>query len=113
MIGEATLVPPKTSHPDTRYESKTSTPVFGSASAETSAMARRLQCAVMFATLDCQLGCDSTELHPLPAPLHADSTRGEMDVSDVPPTAVTKGEAAGYCGPKPLSPELAVMATPG
>src|SRR5215469_15663436 len=110
MIGEETLVPPKTSQPDTRYESKTSTPVFGSATAETSAMARRLQCAVMFAIF-CQLGCASTVLQPLPAPLQALSTRGEIDVSDVPPTEVTKGDAAGYCGPKPLSPELAVMAT--
>jgi len=34
-------------------------------------------------------------------------------VSDVPPTAVTSSEAAGYETPKPLSPELAVIATPG
>src|SRR5215475_11633574 len=112
MIGDDTLVPPKSSQPDTRNESKTSTPVLGLATAETSAMARRLQCAVMFGMF-CQLGCVSNALQPLPAPLQALSTRGEMDVSDVPPTEVTNGDAAGYCGPKPLSPELAVMATPG
>src|ERR1041385_4961659 len=46
MIGDATLVPPKTSHPLTPwYErlSYTATPVLGSATAETSATARLLQ----------------------------------------------------------------------
>ncbi|MFL5290769.1 MAG: hypothetical protein ACJ78W_09105 [Myxococcales bacterium] len=33
--------------------------------------------------------------------------------SEVPPTAVTNCEAAGNSTPKPLSPELTVMAMPG
>src|SRR3954463_13979036 len=40
MIGEDALVPPKTSQPPAPL-SYTATPVFGSATAETSAMARR------------------------------------------------------------------------
>jgi hypothetical protein len=38
----------------------------------------------------------------------------ELDAvfSDVPPTAVTNCEAAGYSTPKPLSPADAVTATP-
>jgi hypothetical protein len=33
--------------------------------------------------------------------------------SEVPPTAVTYCEAAGYSAPYPLSPEETVIATPG
>src|SRR5579871_332869 len=115
MIGEATLVPPKTSQPDSLKLSKTSTPVFGLATAETSATARRLQCAVMLAMF-CQVCCASNALQPLPAPLQAVSVQPRAllaRVSVVPPTAVTKREAAGYSTPKPPSPELAVIATPG
>ncbi len=64
----------------------------------------------------CHAGFGSNALQPLPAPLHADSVQPRAlaaVVSDVPPTAVTRGEAAGYETPKPPSPELAVIATPG
>ena len=45
----------------------------------------------------------------------AHSTAVGLDQADrdVPPTAVTNCEAAGYSTPKPLSPELTVIATPG
>ena len=46
MIGEDALVPPKTSQPEKPWNgalSKTATPVLGSATAETSATARRGQ----------------------------------------------------------------------
>src|SRR6476620_9047685 len=64
----------------------------------------------------CHPGFGSKALQPLPAPLHADSVQPRAFaavVSDVPPTAVTSGEAAGYETPNPSSPELAVIATPG
>jgi len=45
---------------------------------------------------------------------NSDQPRLLVDVSsEVPPTAVTNLDAAGYPTPKPSSPELAVMATPG
>src|ERR671930_2046024 len=108
MIGDEALVPPTVNK---RPEKKTATPVFGSATAETSATVRREQPVSV-----CQAGFASNALQPLPAPLHALSVQPRVDelrVSEVPPTAVRKRDAAGYETPKPLSPELAVMATPG
>jgi len=66
----------------------------------------------------CQLGFENTVLHPLPALVHAPSAQPRDEpllVSDVPPTAMTAGDVAGNCGPaeNALSPELAVMRTPG
>jgi hypothetical protein len=93
------------------FPNSTATPVFGSATAETSATVRRAQPVSV-----CHAGFGSNALQPLPAPLHADSIQPRAFaavVSDVPPTAVTSGEAAGYETPNPLSPELAVIATPG
>src|SRR5262249_54160270 len=52
MSGAETLVPPTTNHPDwllNGVESKTATPVLGSATAETSATARRRQPVPTFA----------------------------------------------------------------
>src|SRR5437764_11425878 len=101
MIGEATLVPPTTFHPpQIRSELKMATPVFGSATAETSATLRIEQPASF-----CQLGLGSQIEQPLPgpsagsvAPPHAVSLQPRALfalTSDVPPTAVTYGEAAG------------------
>src|SRR5947207_1376589 len=53
---------------------------------------------------------------PEPAPFQADSGQpGVLDarLSDVPPTAVTYRDVAGYDAPTPLSPLLAVITTPG
>jgi len=108
MIGAEALVPPTVNH---MSPNSTATPVFGSATAETSATVRRAQPVSV-----CHAGVGSKALQPLPAPLHADSVRPRAFaavVSDVPPTTVTRGEAAGYETPNPSSPELAVIATPG
>src|ERR1700759_3372925 len=108
MTGDATLVPPKTRHAPC---TNTATPVFGSATADTSATDRFAQpVSVWNAGLVC---CAE---HPLPAPDHAlsDQPRALLSGSRlVPPTPVTFGDAAGYCTPKPRSPVLAVIATPG
>src|SRR6266702_350531 len=108
MIGDATLVPPNTCQlPCTN----TATPVFGSATADTSATVRWAQPVSVW-----NAGFGSKAEQPLPAPDHAvsDQPRAlESWNSDVPPTEVTKGDAAGYSTPKPLSPLLAVTATPG
>src|SRR5215831_19599977 len=113
MIGAATLVPPNTKNvPLVPNVSATATPVFGSATAETSVSARREQ---LVGTLLWKAGRDSKDEQPDPAPLQAVSLQPRLllaRVSDVPPTAVTNCEAAGYSTPKPLSPELAVTATP-
>src|SRR5215831_8567394 len=114
MIGAATLVPPKTKNvPPVPNVSATATPVFGSATAATSATARRAQ---LVATPFWKAGLASTAEQPEPAPLHTVSPQPRallLRTRWVPPTAVTNGEAAGYSTPKPLSPELAVTATPG
>src|SRR5205823_8850684 len=112
MIGAATLVPPNTSHPPgcRRYVSYTATPVFGSATAATSVTVRREQPASV-----CQLGFEMYALQPLPAPLQTVSLKPRALASRlrvVPPTAVTNCDAAGNSTPKPLSPELTVIATP-
>ena len=98
-IGEATLVPPKTVHPPEPYESYTATPVAGSASAETSATVRRTQPLSVW-----KAGFASYLEQPLPAPSVADVDQTDSvqprallaRVSEVPPTAVTHGELAGY-----------------
>src|SRR2546423_692602 len=103
MTGAATLVPPKTFQPVSPKVSYTPTPVFGSATAETSATARRLQPVLTF----CQEAVGSNAEQPDPAPLHAVSDQPRLlpaVVSEVPPTAVRNCDAAGYSTPKPLSP---------
>src|SRR4051812_20219577 len=109
MIGADALVPPTVTHIPPK---RTLTPVSGSATAETSATVRRAQPVSVW-----NVGFGSNALQPLPAPSHADSVHPRAvpaeGVSDVPPTAVRNGEAAGYETPNPLSPELAVIAMPG
>ena len=64
----------------------------------------------------CAFGWASKDEQPEPAPLHTVSVQPRALLArdrDVPPTAVTNCEAAGYSTPKPLSPELTVIATPG
>src|SRR5690348_7895193 len=113
MSGAATLVPPKTIQPEACRLTgpKTDTPVAGSATAETSATVRLAQPGS-----DCQVGLAKTVLQPLPAPDQAVSVQPRvvgLSTRCVPPTAVTFGDDAGYWTPKPESPELTVMATPG
>src|SRR4051812_49976277 len=107
MIGDETLVPPKTSQPPTPYESYTETPVPGSATAETSATVRREQPLSL-----CHAGFGMTVEQPLPAPAHtvSDQPRALAAVTRwVPPTATTPADAAGYMTPYPESPLDAVM----
>jgi hypothetical protein len=106
--GDATLVPPYTCHwlPWT-----TATPVFGSATAETSASMRLPQ-----RLCDCHDGLGMYALQPLPESAHTVSAqpRDEDDfASDVPPTASTYCEVAGNSAPYAWSPALAVTRTPG
>src|SRR5580693_8390564 len=100
MIGVATDVPPKTFQPSSLLnESYTATPVAGSATAETSATVRLLQPVSV-----CQVGFGSKLAHPEPAPSAGDVDQTDSlqprallaATSDVPPTAVTYGDAAGY-----------------
>src|SRR3954467_3442544 len=94
------------------------TPVFGSATAETSAMGRLVPPPVC-AQLDSvvwNLAAFRNALQPLPAPDQTVSEARWLAPSRfrlVPPTAITLGSAAGYCAPKPESPVEAVMATKG
>ena len=85
MIGEATLVPPKTNQPLDPLlgvESYTATPVLGSATAETSALALPLQLvAVVY-----HAGLGLMVEQPLPAPDQALVVKPV-----VPPTAMTCG----------------------
>src|SRR5262245_38586239 len=98
MIGDEALVPPTTNQPDWFWngvESKTATPVLGSATAETSATARRRQPVLAFAWPE--IWAWKRE-QPLPAPLHTVSLQPrllEAVVSVVPPTAVTNFDEAG------------------
>src|SRR5215467_168176 len=114
MIGADALVPPTSSQvPPVPKVSYTATPVLGPATAETSLLARR---AHWVATPACQDGLASTAEQPEPVPLQTVSAQPRVVaalVSEVPPTAVTNREAAGYSTPKPLSPAEAVTATPG
>src|SRR6059058_6059240 len=111
MIGAAALVPPKTVQPPPPNVRNTATPVAGSATADTSA-------TVFFAQPGscCHGGFGLCVAQPEPAPLHAVSDQPRALLarrSEVPPTAVTNRELAGWITPNPSSPLLAVMATPG
>src|SRR6478609_11689953 len=86
MIGAEALVPPTVNH---MFPNSTATPVFGSATAETSPTVRRAQPGSV-----CHAGFGSNALQPLPAPLHADSVQPRAlaaVVSDVPPTGGHQG----------------------
>ena len=112
-MGEEALVPPTTCQepPPPLSLQYTATPVFGSPTAATSASMRIEQLLSV-----CQLGFEMTALHPLPPLFHAVSAQPREDeelASDVPPTATTPAEVAGYDAPYPLSPADAVMRTPG
>src|SRR5262245_47202317 len=112
MIGAEALVPPYTAQPVPPKVWYTATPVGGSATADTSASARRVQPVVTV----CQVGLVSKAEQPEPAPFHTVSVQPRALAAVtrwVPPTAVTNREVAGYSAPVPLSPELTVMATPG
>src|SRR5262245_49060348 len=116
MMGADSLVPPNCDHEEFfafvgAYTLRP--PVLGSAAAETSAMARLAHpvTAVVW-----KPGCAITVEQPEPAPLQAVSeTRVLPDIfNEVPPTAVTKAEDAGYDPPlNPASPVDAVIAMPG
>src|SRR5262245_7636688 len=111
-MGEEALVPPYTVQPLAPKVWNTATPVAGSATADTSASARREQLVVTV----CQLALASKLEQPEPAPFHAVSVQPRLLLavrSEVPPTAVTNWEVAGNSEPVPLSPELTVIATPG
>src|SRR3954454_4344370 len=98
MMGADALVPPNTSHPETPpygVESYTATPVFGSATAETSAVALFEQ-----PVLRChRFWFVAYFEQPDPAPLQAVSRQPRAVLvslnNDVPPTATTVGKAAG------------------
>src|SRR5690348_11741683 len=107
MIGDDALVPPTTPQPlkqlprtwlmRLQFVSYRCTPLFGSATADTSATVRRAQ-----AVSGCHGCLASYAEQPLPAPLQAVSLQPrafEARPSVVPPTAVTNGEAAGYSTP--------------
>jgi hypothetical protein len=113
-MGDDALVPPKTiqpEYPEYGSESYTATPVFGSATAETSDSERFLQPLSV-----CHDGFATYRLQPLPLPDQAvsDQPRALLAVrSDVPPTQTTLAYEHGCCAPYPLSPALAVMIWPG
>src|SRR6476469_491073 len=118
MIGAATLVPPiivQPRLPSYSVESYTATPVYGSASAETSATARRdpQPTAGHAAKLCCHVSAVKLALQPPPPapnpsgrpfrqpPSFRTLSRSQaLDVAfsfrRVPPTAITWGELAGY-----------------
>ena len=86
--------------------------MYGSATADTSASPRPVHVVLTV----CQVGFDSYAEQPEPEPFQADSVQPRavpLRVSEVPPTAVTYRDEAGNSAPQPLSPALAVMATPG
>jgi hypothetical protein len=80
--------------------------------AERSASMRNLQPVSV-----CHEGFATYALQPLPVSAHAVSVQPRVVpvafVSVVPPTAVTNCDVAGKLAPKPSSPALAVMKTPG
>src|SRR3954451_7197436 len=102
MIGEETLVPPNTIQPFTPWyavESYTATPVLGSATADTSALALFAHLVV---TEVCHAGLALSVEQPDPAPLQADSLQPrvlEVLLSEVPPTATTVPNDAGAWAP--------------
>jgi hypothetical protein len=95
MIGAAALVPANSCQPVSPNVSYTATPVAGSATADTSAMARLLH-RVSGGPI-CQPGCGSKAEQPEPAPPHACSVKRVVvpRIKEVPPTATTYGDAAG------------------
>ena len=94
-MGDEALVPPTTDQaPPVASLQYTATPVSGSATADTSVSMRFVQLASV-----CQLGLVISALQPLPPLLQAPSAQPRDDVevvSDVPPTATTPAEVAGY-----------------
>ena len=96
-MGDDALVPPRMIHPPS-YVLYTASPVFGSATAETSATVRCPQPGSV-----CQLGLGLNALHPLPPSLQAPSTQPRAAVVDwtrlVPPTATTYCDDAGKLAP--------------
>src|ERR1043166_3674711 len=117
MIGDATLVPPNTSHaagsslPEmSTAGANTATPVAGSATAATSATMR-----VSHPVSCCHDGFGARMLQPLTELIHADSVQPRLLLavaSEVPPTAMTNSDDDGNCAPwpKPTSPVLATIA---
>src|SRR5689334_8629462 len=109
MIGDDALVPPTTAQSPWTY---TATPVFGSATAATSADVRIGQCASC-----CHAGFATYAEQPEPAPFQAVSVHLRALVALVrlvPPTAMTFASDAGQLACwKPASPLEAVTATPG
>src|SRR5690349_19488781 len=100
MSGADTLVPPNLSQPELLRltGAYTATPVFGSATAETSATVRWSAQPISV----CHAGLAYTVLQPLPAPLHAVSLQPRaLDpfLRLVPPTAITWGDEAGNSTP--------------
>src|SRR5215813_11419125 len=104
-IGDEADVPPYTAQPPLPYWSYTATPVLGSATAEISATVRMLHPPSL-----CQDGLGSNELHPEPVPPllfcaspHTLSVHprdvDDDGTSEVPPTAMTYCDAAGYSAP--------------
>src|SRR5215467_3636835 len=99
MIGADALVPPYTVQPEAPKVWNTATPVAGSATADTSASARRLQ----FVVTVCQLGLAIMLEQPDPVPsveevFHTTSLQPRellAWVRLVPPTAVMNCEVAG------------------
>src|SRR3954447_8563989 len=102
MTGAAALVPPYTAQPEPPVVWYTATPLAGSATAETSAIARFGQ--VVAGITDCQLGLaivlEQPDPVPWPGPLfHTVSVQPRDEsslVSVVPPIAVVAEELAGY-----------------
>src|SRR5258708_33261371 len=108
MIGAATEVPPQTPQPvgtrgSSGVESYMSTPVFGSAIAETSAIARALPQPVAAKDVSslCHGGAEKTSLQPLPASRQALLVQmPPLSLSAVPPTESTSAEPAGKFAPR-------------
>src|SRR5262245_4658855 len=114
--GALALVPPMIIQPATPRKgtvSYTATPVFGSATADSSAVLRIGHCRSR-----CHAGLATNAEQPLPAPLHASSVQprdpGPWCSRLVPPTAISLERRAGNWGvPKPSATEDTVIATPG
>src|SRR3954451_13867972 len=108
MIGADALVPPNVAQPMKPNESYTATPVFGSATADTSATVRRGQTASVCHE---SLVTKPEQSEPPPAPAASLQPRAlRARVRLAPPTAVTYWEAAGNSTPYPLSSEPTVTA---
>src|SRR2546430_14070358 len=107
MTGGGARAPPKPARPWPPKVRNTATRVAGSAPADTSATVLRAQPVSC-----CQLGLGDCAAQPEPAPFQAVSVQPRALLerrSEVPPTAVTNRELAGWMTPKPPSPLLAVM----